>query len=439
MLLLLSVCASAPAVVSIDGEVQDVVEGVVDGAVSIVVSSTHKGRRLLTLVDPVSHKARPGPLVPDVAVAFAVCGGGLVFVDDRGLVDDQARRLVTRAPLLAVADPQALFSAELCFDDERVLVTREGLWVGKVNKGADSVVDERLLVFAAQARAYSGRGPRSLRGERPYGQALSLYAPRLFSVDVDDDGDRDLVALHEGRLAVFRRGAAGLSTTAEVRDLYALLGVAADADLRVRFVGSRAHVSVSRGAVPESSRVVVVDGAAAGPFSRVASSRSIEGLAVLLGARIGGPIVARVDTSLVALSGVVLTGRVAVKIIIDGAEVLALTAAADVRGGKMEGALPIVDLDLDGDGVIDLLDLGEPGKAVLYRGEARSRAADRQLGADARGPRVVDVDGTPRAFERATEWAVPRFALVVPLPSSSSVALVSAPSKGKSRLTLLSR
>jgi hypothetical protein len=320
-----------------------------------------------------------------------------------------------------------------------VLAVPEGLWITRLKDGV--VVDERLLPFPARARAYSGRSPRSLRGERPYGHALSLYAPRLFAVDVDDDGDRDLVALHEGRLALFRRTPAGLSTTAELRDLFALLGVAADADVRVRFLGSRAYVSVSRGAVPESSRVVVVDGTREQPFSRVASSRTIDGLAVLLAARIGGPIVARVDTSLVALSGVVLTGRVAVKVLIDGAEVLALAAAADVRGGKMEGALPIVDLDLDGDGVVDLLDLGEPGKAELYKGVPRMLARDRQLGAAAnpRSPAVVDVDGTPRAFEAATSWVVPRFTLVTPLPSSSSVALVSSPVKGKSRLTLLSR
>ncbi|MDP2345885.1 MAG: hypothetical protein Q8O67_33405 [Deltaproteobacteria bacterium] len=450
--------ALAPSTVEIEGEVQDVVEGVVAGVPTVVVSSTSKGQRLLTLVDAKGAKKaqRPGPAVPPNAVAFAVCGGGVVFSDDRGLVDDQGRRVADKAPLLAVADPLALFAAELCpgapgtpGGDERVLATREGLLVVRVKDGV--VVDERLLVFPAQARAYSGRGPRSLRGERPYGQALSLYAPRLFDVDVDDDGDRDLVALHEGRLAIFRRQPAGLSTSAEVRDLFALLGASADADVRVRFVSSRAHVSVSRGAVPESSRVVVVDGTRERPFSRVASTRTIEGLAVLLGARIGGPIVARIDTSLVALSGVVLTGRVAVKVIVDGAEVLSLAAAADVRGGKMDGALPIVDLDLDGDGVVDLLDLGEPGKAVLYQGVPRAMSRDRQLDVEApdrnnprspRSPRsapVVDVDGTPRAFEAATSWVIPRFTLVTPLPSSSSVALVSAPSKGKSRLTLLSR
>ncbi len=402
--------ARTPAFVDIDGEVQDVVEG---GASSVVVSSTSKGQRLLTLVDLGRKQARKGPVVPDNAVAYAACGDGVVFVDDRGLVDDHGRRVVEKAPLLAVADPQALFAAELCPSqaDERVLLTREGLWVVRLRDGA--IVDERLLPLAASARAYSGRGPRSLRGERPYGQALSLYAPRLFSVDVDDDGDLDLVALHEGRLVVFRRGASGLQATAEERDLFALLGVAADADLRVRFVSSRAFISVSRGAVPESSRVVVVDGSSERPYSRVASTRSVEGLAVLLGARTSGPIVARIDTSLVALSGVVLTGRVGLKISLASTEVLTLSAAADVRAGKMEGALPIVDLDLDGDGVVDLLDLGEPGQAVVYRG----------VGA---------------GFQPSTSWTVPSFSLVAPLPLSSSVALVSG-QRGKSRLWLLTR
>ena len=415
LLLLLSLAsASPPAAVDIDGDVQDVVEGLVQATPTVVVSSTLEGRRLLTFVDATSRKARPGPPVPPNAVAFAVCGGGVVFVDDRGLIDDQARRVIDKAPLLAVADPMAIFAADLCpaAPDERVLLTRDGLYVVRLNEGA--VVDGRLLEFGAQARSYSGRGPRSLGGERPYGQALSVYAPRLFHVDVDRDGDRDLVALHEGRLALFRRSPAGLSSTAQVRDLFAVLGVSADADLRVRFVGSQAYVSVSLGALPEHSRIVVVDGTVERPFSRVASTRTVDGLAVLLGAGSAGPVVARIDTNLVALSGVVLTGRVGVTVILDDAEVLRLTAAADVRLGKMGGAVPVVDIDFDGDGVTDLVALGEPGTAVLYRGVAKG-------------------------FEESRKWTVPRFTLVVPLPSSSLLALVSEGARGTTRLTLLSR
>ncbi len=440
LLLVAPAAVGVVAAVEVAGEVQDVVDGLVGTppVATAVVSSTDGRRRLLTFVDVASKQARPGPAVADNAVAYAVCGGAVVFVDDRGLVDVDGHRVIARTPLLPVADPAALFAAEICPGppDERVLAVKDGLVVVRLQDGA--VVDERVLPFSARARAYSGRGPRSLRGERPYALALSLYVPRLFAVDVDGDADLDLLALHEGQLAIFRRTPAGLSTTAELRDLFTLLGVQGDADLRVRFAGARAFVSVSRGAVPEQSRVVVIAGTVAKPFSQVASSRTIDGLAVLLGVAGRAPVVGRLDTTLVALSGVVLTGRVAVKVSVDDDEVLSLAAAADVRAGKMEGALPVVDVDVDGDGVVDLFDLGEPGQAVLYRG-LRGRADDTD--ADLAGGRVT--------FREANRWTVPRFTLVVPLPSSSSVALVSAAStssgqgsggrKSTSRLTLLGR
>ena len=80
----------------------------------------------------------------------------------------------------------------------------------------------------------------------------------------------------------------------------------------------------------------------------------------------------------------------------------------------MGGAVPVVDIDFDGDGVTDLVALGEPGTAVLYRGVAKG-------------------------FEESRKWTVPRFTLVVPLPSSSLLALVSEGARGTTRLTLLSR
>lgn len=430
------ITASVVTPFEILGDINDVVDGVVkdgDGAAArvVVVSSVSGGKRLLTYVDAAKHATRAGPVVPEGAAAWAVCGNGVVFVDSRGLVDDTGRRLIDRTPLLAVADPSSLFAADLCpgETDERMLVVNDGLVVIKLKDGA--VIDERVLDFPARARGYSGRGVRSLRGERPYAQALSLYAPRLFAVDVDGDGDRDLVALQESRLAVFRRTAAGLATTPEVRDLAALVGAGVDDDLRVRFAGARAAVSVSRGAVPEQSRVVVIDGTVEQPFSRVKSTQTHNGLALLLGITPQGVVVGTIDTSLVSLSGVVLTGRVAVKVSVDNSELLTLAAAADVRAGKMDGALPIVDVDVDGDGIFDLFDLGEPGTAVLYRG-SRPRSGD-------------DFDVEPRASAALTEkqrWTIPRFAQVVPLPSSSSVALTTAPTKGragKSRLVILSR
>ena len=69
-----------------------------------------------------------------------------------------------------------------------------------------------------------------------------------------------------------------------------------------------------------------------------------------------------------SLSGVVLTGKVPLELRRDGRALLALPTAADVRAGRIDGALPVVDVDLDSDGVTDLVELGEPGRAVLWLG-----------------------------------------------------------------------
>jgi hypothetical protein len=418
--------------VAVEGDAGDVVAGRIDGAATLAVSShgpssvpdsapaavpsqrASSGRRI-TLIDVASGRVRPGPAVPRDAVAFDVCGDGVVFVDGAGLVTASGQRLLAARPLLAVADDRLLVAASACpaAPDERVLVTAEGLLLVRVDP-AGAVVDEaRLLRLPQRARAYSGQEQRALRSERSYGAALSLYAPRLQSVDADGDGDRDLVALHEGHLAVFLRDNDRLGEVPVQRDLAALVR-AGDDDLRVRLAPGRVLVGVSAGAMPEASRIVVVESAAGAPFSRVAFDRRVEGLALLLGADgAGRPIHAVLDTNLVAVSGVVLTGRVGLALHLGEAPPLALAAAADVRAGRIDGALPIVDVDLDGDARADVLDLGEPGRAVL-------RAA-------------------ARGWDVAAVFDVPRFRSVVALPGAGVVALVGPVRAGRSTLTLLGR
>ncbi len=399
---------AATGEVAVAGEVTDARDGVVDGAPVVVVAATHKGARTLTLIDS-AGVARPGPAVPKDAVSFDVCGGGVVFVDGDGVSAADGRRLIARTPLLAVADPALLSVAELCpmkdAPDTLVLVVADGLLVSRGGT-------EQLLPWPARARAYAGRAPRSLRGERPYAQALSLYAPRLFGVDVDGDADLDLVAVHESRLAFFRRGGDSFALAREDRDLGRLVGAGVDDDVRVRFFGTRAYVSVSKGAVPEKSRVVAIGGDTAAPLSRVERSYDVDGLGVLLGATRQGPVVARIDTTLVALSGVVLTGKVGVRVNVGDREVVALAAAADVRAGKIDGALPMVDVDLGNDGVVDVIDLGDATRVVAHRGS-------------------VERDGTITLSEQAPR-AVARFGMAVPLRGGAGVVLV-----GKSGVTVV--
>jgi len=406
----------AGSAVTIAGTVVDVVDGTIAGAPGVLVShTTSEGRRLSFLT--VAGALQAGPVVPASAVAAAFCDGVVHFVVDRGLVraggagTGAARGVgadgdvvIGRAPLLAVPDPTALPFAELCpTPNERMLLVAGGMAVATVtdddSAGAFAVTDSRLLAFQHRARAYGGHGGRSLRGERPYSTALSLYAPRLLVVDVDADHDLDLVAVHERRLLIFVRGSDGhLAVTPIERDVGRLAVASSEADLRVVATPHSLIVASSVGALPEHTDVVELTGTATAPLSQVRGRRRVEGLALLLGARGDDAVLARIDTSLVALSGVVLTGRVPLELQAGSTALMTLPTVADVRAGRIDGALPVVDVDLDGDGVLDLVDLGEPGRAVLWRGTGGTFVAasaamsiprlERALGAPALG-RVV--------------------------------------------------
>lgn len=366
LFLLLLLLAAAPTnatslrsmSVSIPGAVSDVVD---DGR-RLLVSSTAGGARVLTFVDVATGATSPGPAVPASAIAFDLCNGSVVFVDERGLVTGNGDVLLAQAPLLGVADPQLLPSTPICpHVGEYVLAVRGGL---TVMRGSDV----RTLRFGHRARSYSGTTGRSLRGERGYATAVSTYAPRLLSLDVDGDGDLDLVAHHERVLAIYRRGPDGLSTSPLLRDLGALLGAAPSADLRVhRGPGATLLVAASDGPLPETSDVVVVGGPTTAPLSTVTARHRVDGLAVVFAAHGAHVVVGRMTTNLVALSGVMLTGKVAVELVVDDASAMTLPTVADVRAGRIDGALPVLDVDVDGDGDLDVVDLGEPGSARLLR------------------------------------------------------------------------
>ena len=388
-LLVLVIATAAPAArawshrlvsagVTVDGSVTDVVDGTFKGAAGVMISHTSAAGRQLSFLR-LTAALEAGPAVPASAVAAALCDGVVYFVDERGLVraDDAAgvagssagTVVIPEQPLLAVPDPGALPFAELCpTPRERMLLVKDGLAVATVDE-AGKVIDLRVLSFRHRARAYGGHGGRSLRGERAYSTAISLYAPRLLVLDVDADGDFDLVAVHERRLLLFVRGADGrLSTTPIERDLGRLMVVSSSADLRVVATKRSLLISASDGALPEYTDVAELTGTLAAPLSTVADRRRVDGIGLLLGSRGSQPLLARFDTSLVSLSGVVLTGRVPLELRAGATTLMTLPTVADVRAGRIDGALPVVDVDLDGDGVVDVVDLGEPGRAVLWRG-----------------------------------------------------------------------
>jgi hypothetical protein len=371
-LLLVAGSTHAASLRSSSVTVPGVVSDVVDDGRRLLVSSTVGGTRQLNFVDVATATTSRGPDVPATAIAFDLCNSGVVFVDERGLVSGNGDVLIAQAPLLGAADPSLLPSTPVCpLVDEYVLAVRGGL---TVVHGADV----RTLRFAHHARSYSGTAGRSLRGERGYATAVSTYAPRLLSFDVDSDGDLDLVASHEHTLAIYRRGPDGLlGTTPLMRDLGMLLGASSGADLRVhRGPGASLLVAASDGPLPETSDVVVVGGTAAAPLSTVTARHRVEGLAVVFGAHNAHVIVGRMTTNLVALSTVMLTGKVSIELIVDDAATTTLPTVADVRAGRIDGALPVLDVDIDGDGDLDIVDLGEPGAARALRNSSGRYVAE---------------------------------------------------------------
>ena len=421
--------------IPVPGTIFDISEGsdVVDGKqrVRLGISAVGKSGRTVTVVDPRTHTIVATRVASLTATAFAICGGDAVFVDTAGLVDAAGTTIIAAAPLFNLADPDALPAQALCpTPSERILPVPGGLQVAHLN-GAGVVVDSRLLPFPHRARAYAGQGARSLRAERPYDSALSLYAPRLHAVDVDGDGDDDLVAHHEDRLLIFTRGADGLlSTKAIGRSLSALTSTTSSssggAELRLRMVpgnkrgsGAEALITIVQGALPEQTTLVRISSSSSGrtpsPLSTASSRQEVPGLGVLLGVKGHDAVIGRLDTSLVALSGVVLTGRVPVELRVGNTNLMSLPAKADVRAGRIDGAMPIVDVDVDGDGHTDLIHLGEPKAATLHLGSATTYA------------------------ETSTTVPIPQFERAASLPASRVVALVGRRRGATSTVTLLGR
>ena len=420
---LFALLATAPApTVTVPGSAVDALY-VGGDAPEILISTAQGGRRRLVHLDARDLSTRASAAVPAGTLFFDACplpaakGDQVVLADGSGLTDVDGDRLLEGRALFSVPDPSALLVSELCGKSgdplgELRLPVVDGIAV----KGSGGA---RLLRMSHAGRAYSGRVHRGLRPERGYDAALSLYAPRSLDVDVDGDGDLDLALVHEGRLTVFARDGGQLSSAPLVsRDLASAVGAGDDADLRVRLADIEgdqrveAVVGVTRGAIPERSEAFVVGGTAAFSSSRPLWQR--EGLVAPLGVRGRLLVIAEVDTSLVSLSGVLLTGKVPLRVHVGEGPALALTARADVRAGRMDGAMPVVSVDFDGDGILDLLDLGEPGRAALHPGTADGYTLDPSL-----------------------RLEVPAFVHVVAMPQLPGVVLIGAPRGGSTRIAVV--
>ena len=423
-LTLLALVSAAPAPsIAIDGVAADALY-VAGPAPEIWISAAQAGRRRVVRLDARDLSTHGTVTVGANALFMDACplpgaeGDQVVLADAAGLTDVDGDRLLEGRALFTVPDPGALYVSDLC---GKTGAARGELRVPVVDgiavKGSGAL---RTLRMKHEARAYSGRVHRGLRPERGYDFALSLYAPRALDVDVDGDGAVDLALIHEGRLTVFRRAGGVLEPNPFVsQDLAAAVGASDDDDLRVRLAdieGDRraeAVVGVTRGAIPEQSEAFVVSSDHA-PLSATRTLWRKDGLVAPIGLRGRSVVIAEVDTSLMSLSGVLLTGKVPLRVRVGEGAPLALTAKADVRGGRMDGAMPVVSVDFDGDGTLDLLDLGEPGRAALHLGTS---------------------DGF--ALDPSATWEVPGFVHVVPMPQLPGVALIGAPKGNSTRVAIV--
>lgn len=408
--------AAAADVRTVPGEVHDAVVAPAAGRDAVWVTRTLDGRRELV---PLLADGGVGETlrVPSDVVSVDGCAPfGLVFQDARGLRDAAGKRLLEGRPLLARPDPEALFAADLCHDGELRLAVADGVFV----RAKDGSLQR--LRFLARARAYSGRVHRGLRPRRPYGMALSLYAPRLIDADVNGDGLDDLICVHESRVKVFLRGKDGrLSQKGRERDLARELSAPGD-DVRV-LAGdtdgdgkAELYVGVTAGAVPERS-VAFRFTSGARPFDGAPKRLwDKKGLVAPLSASRRGLVVGWVDTSMVALGAALLTGEVPLTVTRGDGPELALTAVVDVRKGRMAGSLPVTVLDLDRDGTEDLIDLGLPGRAAVHPGTARGWLE-----------------------EPVAEHKIPNFIHAVPLPGVRTLALIGEPGLARDRSSRAAR
>jgi hypothetical protein len=397
LLLALALAPPAPVAVrevNVPGEVVDVIDRPGDEA---LLSTHHRGKRKL-----VPLAGRGTIPAPGDAVFVDSCAGRIVYATPAGLQDDAGVALPGDA-LFRVPDPARLFRAPLCSRaGELWLPTPDGV---KTPSG--------VLRFPRAPRAYTGEGHGSLRG-RDYGAALSLYAPQLHEADLDGDGDLDVVMTWRRQAAAFRRGPKGL----EPKGARLPLPRAPGADLRFH-VGDldddgRAELVVTalKGLIPERTQAWVMDEVLTKPRTSKLWDRA--GFTAPLSVD-GGLLLFHIDTSVVAMGAVLVTGKLPLVVerrTARGFErLLELEIAASVGGG-ITGNLPaLVDLDRDGD--LDLVDTGADQARVYLQ---------------ARG-----------GFPKAPSHAWPAAGVDHVHGTSDAVVLVTRMKRGKSKVFVIAR
>jgi hypothetical protein len=389
--------APALSTYKVEGSAVDAV-GMVDasGADQIVVSTRRKkgGRdvRSLIILHPGESAARADVKVPPQnAVFFDACprglekGDRLVFVGPGGLFDEAGNPLIEKQSLYVLPDPRGLKAAHLCAKEGKArgelrLLGPEGLWV----RGT-SQTEAMLLPLTMRSRAYSSRLKKGVGPDKPYGNALSVYVPHFIDADMDGDGQTDLVTVHEGDVHLFLRSESGALAPALHLDLHAKLNVPDDANIRVfvtNFDGDKSSelvVALSQGLLPKRTRVFRVELFPTGTdASAVESLWDKEGLVHPLGVVKGkegdGLFVYTLPTGTLSFMKGMVTGEVPLRFSqwfpsdrrLSG--LYEVQTEADLWKGRVNGALPVLGIDFDGDGRGDLLDLALDRTARIFPG-----------------------------------------------------------------------
>ena len=366
------VLASASAVV-LDGAILDVTAIGAPTPTSTATAAlvSHRGRTRVEVIrdatgrDEVVRTIKP----PRGTLAAAGCGPrGVIFVDRRGVVDENGARLLDAAPLFGGGRPDVIRFFPLCAPTGEVrLPTATGF---SILPGSGAPYP---LTYPHVARSYGDRGGAGLL--RSYAAAWTTYLPLTFDANVDDDSALEFVVVSETHVDVFDRGDDGRLRPKPTKHV----------PLRQAFAGGispGASTRVVLGDLDRDGRDEVVVTQFESPFSKRSSAGALrltatgaervdlyddEGFSVVLAVHAGQLLRAKIDTSVVALTGALLSGEVSVLVesVRDSRSRVVVETAlrADIPRGKLLGSLPQW---VDGDGAILVQD--PAGKMELRSG-----------------------------------------------------------------------
>ncbi len=388
----------------------------------IWVTATRQSGRVLV---PVSGGAAV-PVTPDAIFVDAFAddtGPHFVFVTKRGLSDETGRGLVTGPGIFSLTDPDRLYVLPSTGPDGELRFYVSGGIIVRRPAG-----DTVTLRYQHKSRLYSGRTQRGLNPQKRYAAALSVYAPQVFDVDLDHDGDRDAVVLLHDTVLTYPRGPDGQLATrpttafslrdrlreVKTEDLHVNAGDL-DGDGRADLV-----IGAHQGRLPERSSAYWIRSTEKGPLTTTkklwTKDGFVEPLMVLPGR---GVLASRIDTSFVSLGSVLVSGSAGVDMVVfdeggrEKSQGPTVEVGVDVRRGQMAGSMPVTEVDFDGDGREDLLAFTED-EAFLYLATARGIAK--------------------QPVGRAK---VALFVHTVPLPAARAVVLVHATDTAQGRVTVL--